>query len=169
MPFCWLVFSIRCVSVSVLWGLPRQTWPVCHSVWDAASESGLLYAHALHTSCAVSLFSCPEVSNLISDSISPLTESGIWASCLFNTVCFPTLSFLLCTRFVEWIPEVPADVRWLFGVAGDVYRQTWKGSPSGSVRWWFYSLVFNKGGWLIYSICALKGCLSFVKSESKKP
>jgi len=30
-------------------------------------------------------------------------------------------------RFVEWIPEVPADVRWICGVAGDVYRQTWKG------------------------------------------
>uniref|UniRef100_A0A3Q3JW92 triacylglycerol lipase n=2 Tax=Monopterus albus TaxID=43700 RepID=A0A3Q3JW92_MONAL len=35
-------------------------------------------------------------------------------------------------RFVEWIPEVPADVRWLFGVAGDVYRQTWKGEPTTS-------------------------------------
>ncbi|KAF7643976.1 hypothetical protein LDENG_00230170 [Lucifuga dentata] len=33
-------------------------------------------------------------------------------------------------RFVEWIPEVPADVRWLFGVAGDVYRQAWKGATS---------------------------------------
>ncbi|KAM9327817.1 patatin-like phospholipase domain containing 3 [Pholidichthys leucotaenia] len=30
-------------------------------------------------------------------------------------------------RFVEWIPEVPADVRWLFGVASDVYRQALKG------------------------------------------
>ncbi|XP_012732238.2 patatin-like phospholipase domain containing 3 [Fundulus heteroclitus] len=35
-------------------------------------------------------------------------------------------------RFVEWIPEVPADVRWLFGVAGDVYRQAWKTNPAGS-------------------------------------
>lgn len=32
-------------------------------------------------------------------------------------------------RFVEWIPDVPADVRWLFGVAGDVYRQAWRGAP----------------------------------------
>ncbi|KAJ0013155.1 hypothetical protein NQD34_017489 [Periophthalmus magnuspinnatus] len=26
-------------------------------------------------------------------------------------------------RFVEWIPDVPADVRWIFGMAGNVYRQ----------------------------------------------
>ncbi|KAM9467630.1 patatin-like phospholipase domain containing 3 [Clarias gariepinus] len=30
-------------------------------------------------------------------------------------------------RFVEWIPEVPADTRWLFEMAGTVYRQAWKG------------------------------------------
>ncbi|XP_062299598.1 patatin-like phospholipase domain containing 3 [Scomber scombrus] len=41
--------------------------------------------------------------------------------------------YSVAQRFVEWIPEVPADVRWLAGVAGDVYRQTWKGAPSGSV------------------------------------
>lgn len=40
----------------------------------------------------------------------------------------------LCARFLEWIPEVPADVSWLFGVAGDVYRQAWRGSPAGSIR-----------------------------------
>lgn len=38
-------------------------------------------------------------------------------------------------RFVEWIPEVPADVSWLFGVAGDVYRQAWKGTPAISDRY----------------------------------
>lgn len=43
-------------------------------------------------------------------------------------------SSLLCFRFVEWIPEVPADVSWLFGVAGDVYRQAWKGEPANSMR-----------------------------------
>lgn len=32
-------------------------------------------------------------------------------------------------RLVEWIPDVPADVRWLFGVAGDVYRQAWRAAP----------------------------------------
>ncbi|XP_028810662.1 patatin-like phospholipase domain-containing protein 2 [Denticeps clupeoides] len=36
-------------------------------------------------------------------------------------------------RFVEWIPEVPADIRWLFGVAGDVYRHTWGGATSDKV------------------------------------
>ncbi|XP_076023483.1 patatin-like phospholipase domain containing 3 [Genypterus blacodes] len=33
-------------------------------------------------------------------------------------------------RFVEWIPEVPTDVRWMFGVAGDVYRQARKGATA---------------------------------------
>ncbi|XP_017349192.1 patatin-like phospholipase domain containing 3 [Ictalurus punctatus] len=33
-------------------------------------------------------------------------------------------------RFVEWIPEVPADTRWLFEIAGSVYRQAWKGESS---------------------------------------
>ncbi|XP_010864910.2 patatin-like phospholipase domain containing 3 [Esox lucius] len=46
-------------------------------------------------------------------------------------------------RFVEWIPEVPADMRWLAGIAGDVaggvYRQTRRGGPAdktsdGSLR-----------------------------------
>ncbi|KAJ0037033.1 hypothetical protein NL108_015851 [Boleophthalmus pectinirostris] len=34
-------------------------------------------------------------------------------------------------RFVEWIPDVPADVRWIFGMAGDVYRQA-RGGPAQS-------------------------------------
>uniref|UniRef100_A0A8C6UAP3 Patatin-like phospholipase domain containing 3 n=1 Tax=Neogobius melanostomus TaxID=47308 RepID=A0A8C6UAP3_9GOBI len=34
-------------------------------------------------------------------------------------------------RFLEWIPDVPADARWLFGVVGDVYRQAWRGAPPG--------------------------------------
>uniref|UniRef100_A0A8C2GLA1 triacylglycerol lipase n=1 Tax=Cyprinus carpio TaxID=7962 RepID=A0A8C2GLA1_CYPCA len=33
-------------------------------------------------------------------------------------------------RFWEWIPEVPADVRWLAEVAGGVYRQALKGEVS---------------------------------------
>lgn len=41
---------------------------------------------------------------------------------------------VFCTRFLEWIPEVPDDVSWLFGVAGDVYRQVWRGFPAGSLR-----------------------------------
>ncbi|XP_072233507.1 patatin-like phospholipase domain containing 3 [Leuresthes tenuis] len=39
-------------------------------------------------------------------------------------------AYSVAQRFVEWIPEVPADVRWLFGVAGDVYRQAWKAKPA---------------------------------------
>ncbi|KAK2832185.1 hypothetical protein Q7C36_015647 [Tachysurus vachellii] len=35
-------------------------------------------------------------------------------------------------RFVEWIPEVPADACWLFEMAGSVYRQAWKGESSNS-------------------------------------
>ncbi|XP_015256097.1 PREDICTED: patatin-like phospholipase domain-containing protein 2 [Cyprinodon variegatus] len=41
-------------------------------------------------------------------------------------------AYSVAQRFVEWIPEVPADVRWLFGVAGDVYRQAWRINPAGS-------------------------------------
>ncbi|KAI5093890.1 patatin-like phospholipase domain-containing protein 2 [Silurus meridionalis] len=33
-------------------------------------------------------------------------------------------------RFVEWIPEVPADARWLIEMAGSVYKQAWKGDSS---------------------------------------
>ncbi|ROL52572.1 Patatin-like phospholipase domain-containing protein 2 [Anabarilius grahami] len=33
-------------------------------------------------------------------------------------------------RFWEWIPEVPADVRWLAEVAGGVYKLAWKGAAS---------------------------------------
>ncbi|XP_026182881.1 patatin-like phospholipase domain containing 3 [Mastacembelus armatus] len=36
-------------------------------------------------------------------------------------------------RFVEWMPEVPADMRWLFEVAGNLYRQTWKGESTTSI------------------------------------
>ncbi|KAF5894473.1 Tubulin--tyrosine ligase-like protein 12, partial [Clarias magur] len=41
-------------------------------------------------------------------------------------------------RFVEWIPEVPADTRWLCEMAGSVYRQAWKGA---SLEGW----VFDAG------------------------
>uniref|UniRef100_A0A3B3V3W2 triacylglycerol lipase n=1 Tax=Poecilia latipinna TaxID=48699 RepID=A0A3B3V3W2_9TELE len=41
-------------------------------------------------------------------------------------------AYSVAQRFVEWIPEVPADVRWLFGVAGDVYRQAWKPSAAAA-------------------------------------
>ncbi|KAI3367009.1 hypothetical protein L3Q82_009643, partial [Scortum barcoo] len=42
-------------------------------------------------------------------------------------------AYSVAQRFVEWIPEVPADVRWLIGVAGDVYRTAWKGTPTSSI------------------------------------
>uniref|UniRef100_A0A1A8PA74 triacylglycerol lipase n=1 Tax=Nothobranchius pienaari TaxID=704102 RepID=A0A1A8PA74_9TELE len=41
-------------------------------------------------------------------------------------------AYSVAQRFVEWIPEVPADVRWLLGVAGDVYQQAWKVKPTNS-------------------------------------
>ncbi len=37
-------------------------------------------------------------------------------------------------RLWEWIPEVPADVRWLAEVAGGVYRLAWKGAASETSR-----------------------------------
>uniref|UniRef100_A0A3Q3ARH2 triacylglycerol lipase n=1 Tax=Kryptolebias marmoratus TaxID=37003 RepID=A0A3Q3ARH2_KRYMA len=43
-------------------------------------------------------------------------------------------AYSVAQRFVEWIPEVPADVRWLFGVASDVYRQAWKIKPDSYTR-----------------------------------
>ncbi|XP_076153594.1 patatin-like phospholipase domain containing 3 [Alosa pseudoharengus] len=33
-------------------------------------------------------------------------------------------------RFVEWIPDVPADVRWLADVAGAAYQQAWRGAET---------------------------------------
>ncbi|TNM91722.1 hypothetical protein fugu_020102 [Takifugu bimaculatus] len=42
-------------------------------------------------------------------------------------------AYSVAQRFLEWIPEVPDDVSWLFGVAGDVYRQAWRGSATGSL------------------------------------
>lgn len=37
-------------------------------------------------------------------------------------------------RLWEWIPEVPADVRWLAEVAGGVYKLAWKGAESETSR-----------------------------------
>ncbi|KAL6117126.1 pnpla3 [Pungitius sinensis] len=42
-------------------------------------------------------------------------------------------AYSVAQRFVEWIPEVPADMRWLFGVAGDMYQQAWRGAPVNSI------------------------------------
>ncbi|XP_056878751.1 patatin-like phospholipase domain containing 3 [Takifugu flavidus] len=42
-------------------------------------------------------------------------------------------AYSVAQRFLEWIPEVPDDVSWLFGMAGDVYRQAWRGSAAGSL------------------------------------
>ncbi|XP_070686530.1 patatin-like phospholipase domain-containing protein 2 [Pempheris klunzingeri] len=33
----------------------------------------------------------------------------------------------LAHRLVDWIPDVPRDLSWLYGVAGDIYKQAWKG------------------------------------------
>lgn len=68
------------------------------------------------------------------------------------------MSYLLCLRFVEWIPEVPADVRWLFGVAGDVYRQAWKGEPAGSIRWamTFHTVSFSNKALVIQSQSSIR-------------
>lgn len=52
--------------------------------------------------------------------------------CMFT--CESLSSSYILLRLVEWIPEVPADVSWLFGMAGDVYRQAWKGTPAVSDR-----------------------------------
>lgn len=56
---------------------------------------------------------------------------------LFTACSHVNLSppFCILFRFVEWIPEVPADVSWLFGMAGDVYRQAWKGTAAISDRY----------------------------------
>ncbi|XP_040005434.1 patatin-like phospholipase domain containing 3 isoform X2 [Xiphias gladius] len=42
-------------------------------------------------------------------------------------------AYSVAQRLVEWIPEVPADVRWLFGMAGDVYRLAWKGEQTNTI------------------------------------
>lgn len=57
------------------------------------------------------------------------------------------------SRFVEWIPEVPADVSWLAGVAGDVYRQAWKGAPANSKRWQMIFL-YSANNIPVQSCCA---------------
>ncbi|XP_034542216.1 patatin-like phospholipase domain-containing protein 2 isoform X2 [Notolabrus celidotus] len=33
----------------------------------------------------------------------------------------------IAQRLVNWIPDVPKDVGWLYGVAGNIYNQAWKG------------------------------------------
>lgn len=58
---------------------------------------------------------------LFSESI---MTTGLFTSFIY---CFSVVVFL---RFVEWIPEVPADASWLFEMAGSVYRQAWKGESS---------------------------------------
>ncbi|KAG9342652.1 hypothetical protein JZ751_016089 [Albula glossodonta] len=43
-------------------------------------------------------------------------------------------AYSVAQRLVEWIPEVTEDVRWLCGMAGTIYRQTWKGAGTSSAR-----------------------------------
>lgn len=57
------------------------------------------------------------------------------ASYMLMPATLPVQSaYSVAQRFVEWLPEVPEDVRWLFGVAGDVYRQAWRGDAGRSQR-----------------------------------
>ncbi|KAK5849161.1 hypothetical protein PBY51_008824 [Eleginops maclovinus] len=42
-------------------------------------------------------------------------------------------AYSVAQRLVEWIPEVPADMRWLVGVAGSMYQQAWKGAPANPI------------------------------------
>ncbi|KAK5866952.1 hypothetical protein PBY51_011481 [Eleginops maclovinus] len=40
--------------------------------------------------------------------------------------CIPVESACsLAQRLVDWIPDVPRDMSWLYGLAGDIYKQTW--------------------------------------------
>lgn len=31
-----------------------------------------------------------------------------------------------CFRLTDWIPDVPKDVSWLYGLVEDMYKQAWK-------------------------------------------
>lgn len=31
-----------------------------------------------------------------------------------------------CSRLVEWIPDVPRDMSWFYGMVGDIYKQVLK-------------------------------------------
>lgn len=59
--------------VSVLRGLPGQIRPVRQGVQDAACESGLLHAHAIHTPRAVGLLGGPKVSTHLNNEL-PLSH-----------------------------------------------------------------------------------------------
>ncbi|XP_041705872.1 patatin-like phospholipase domain-containing protein 2 [Coregonus clupeaformis] len=37
------------------------------------------------------------------------------------------VAFSIAKRFMDWIPEVPSDIRWLYGLAADMSRQAWNG------------------------------------------
>lgn len=99
------------LPLSVLSGLPGQTG----TVPGAAGPSGLLHAAAVHAPRAVGLLGGPEVSDGGGGS-----GGRLWAELTWSP---------LRLRFVEWIPELPADVGWLVGLAGDVYGQVWRGAP----------------------------------------
>lgn len=32
----------------------------------------------------------------------------------------------VCSRLADWIPDVPKDVSWLYGMVEDIYKQAWK-------------------------------------------
>ncbi|TKS91061.1 Patatin-like phospholipase domain-containing protein 2 [Collichthys lucidus] len=124
------------------WWLDEQIvlpMPIKKGVRYAANESGLLHAHAIHTSCAVGLLSGSKVSidlnNLELDfyrvaRVRSMTQSSVVVLNI-SLVLVHIQSSLLCFRFVEWIPEVPADVSWLFGVA-DLHGSYWETHKSTS-------------------------------------
>nr|XP_046250189.1 patatin-like phospholipase domain-containing protein 2 isoform X2 [Scatophagus argus] len=40
----------------------------------------------------------------------------------------------LTQRLVDWIPDVPKDINWLYGMAGGIYKQAWKDKEEDSDR-----------------------------------
>ncbi|XP_068169795.1 patatin-like phospholipase domain-containing protein 2 [Antennarius striatus] len=43
-------------------------------------------------------------------------------------------AYLIAQRLVNWIPDVPKDMSWLYGMAGNIHRQTLKGKVQNSHR-----------------------------------
>lgn len=47
------------------------------------------------------------------------------------------------SRLVDWIPDVPKDMSWLYGLAEDLYKQAWK------------DRVEDNDGYLLLGLCSL--------------
>uniref|UniRef100_A0A8D3DCR1 triacylglycerol lipase n=1 Tax=Scophthalmus maximus TaxID=52904 RepID=A0A8D3DCR1_SCOMX len=52
-------------------------------------------------------------------------------------------AFSLANRLVDWIPDVPKDMSWLYGLAEDLYKQAWK------------DRVEDNDGYLLLGLCSL--------------